>query len=472
MTLPFRLPGTIYKLANRGLAVDTIADPEVDQVKMTAAAVICTPAVDRQNEIILPDGGDYADYARNPVVLWEHGFDPSISFPIAASDSEEGELQLSASAEQIEATSRFTTKSVESYQIFGLIVDKIIRATSIHVIPDETAQKIIGGESITVYPKWRMLEWSWGSIGVNPEAVARVLSHGKIGNESICESLAKSLRPFAARPSRSQVRVGAADQEQDMKVNQGETKEQYTARCLPELKKSGKSDADAQAEVAKLWDAHAKTLPPGGGVKKTDPPPAEQPATEKEVPTDPPPAEEEESSDEMPSVRVAKAVYASLQTLMDNLEGASNTYEDPRAKEYLGGAFKEQCGAMMEEVKGLISELGGEAKESEPDEAATEEEAVKTWLASAPRKGLRLSGYIAPLNRLSKAKNLTEEQRMSIQAVLKSVRGVIDGAKVEAGSVSDKALQTQIAAAATNFGDAAKGLQEANAKLAELIPAN
>jgi len=429
--LPF--PGAVYKFAeSNGVGQDVVNSPSIDQQAMSATAVICTPVVDRQGEIIIPEGVDSTDWQKNPTILWEHGFDGQITTPIAKGIGPDGTVGLKLSDNSLEGTAWFTNKNPQSAQIFDLIVEGIIRAASIHVIPIETEQQRSDTQIVTVYPKSTLLEWSWGKIGVNPEAVLKVLNSGRLNSEPIC-ALAKSFL-FAHAPRAKGNGIGA-----DFGKGKSMTPEEEAA-------------AKKQAEAAAAAAAGA-----GGAGAATDDTPVE-------------PGADDAESEAPPSVRVANAVHSSLSQLMANLEGASNTYEDPRAKEYFGGPFLEKCNELMTEVKGLIGELGGDDAEEPAEEEPAEEEAVKSWLASAPTKGLRLSGYLAPLNRIAKAKDVPETHKMAIQAVLKNLRGIIEGSRTNHDAAKEKVLQEQIAAATVNFGDAAKGLTAAAASLAEIIP--
>jgi len=209
-----RTPGTVFKFAPTSasrnapaeLGFDVIQDdPRIDESAMSATATICTATIDRQGEIIFPGGGDYTHYTRNPVVLWEHGFDQSISFPIGKCEDPSGQLALSASDDEIEATCFFSQSLREAQQIFALVAERVIRATSIHVIPKSTEQRLMEGTAITIYPEWEMLEWSWGRIGVNPDAVARTLDSGRLAGEAICDSVKRMLQPFVPRRLASSV---------------------------------------------------------------------------------------------------------------------------------------------------------------------------------------------------------------------------------------------------------------------------
>lgn len=456
MPSPLIIPGTVYKLANNGLAMATLSDATIDQQAMSATATICTPAVDRQSEIIMPDGGDYTDYARNPIVLWGHGFS-QIALPIAKSETPDGVLTVKPSKDSIAATSFFTTKTLESQQIFDLIVERIVRATSIHVIPVESVNQVVGGDNVTIYTKWKLLEWSWCDIPCNPEAVRKVLDRGTLAGSPIIESIAKSLRPFAPTASRSVVRVGA-----DLTKPTGARAKTMTPEEQAAADAKAKADADAAAKAAA--DAAAGA---GGGANGAGAGGADDAADDGSA---------SDGNDSPPSVRVASAVHASLSQLVSNLEAAGNQYEDPRAKEYFGGAFMDQCKALLTEVDGLISELGGKPAKSdggdEPADGESADEAMKTFLAGGVRNRMKVLGVAAPLESLAAAKNLTPAQKLTINTAIDSLKKTVKAAKVDADAAKAKATEAEVAKTTEQFTSLTKTLSDVQKQINELLPAN
>ena len=91
-----RQAGRLYKTPAGGVALDVVSENghSVDAGKMSAKAIICTTRVDRHGEVIVPMGVTFEDYKKNPVVLWDHGFDCNISVPIAKSEREDGSLAV------------------------------------------------------------------------------------------------------------------------------------------------------------------------------------------------------------------------------------------------------------------------------------------------------------------------------------------------------------------------------------------
>lgn len=383
---PYRRPGSLYKLAadKPAVAKDTLVSPVIDTERMSATAVICTPAVDWDDEVILPEGVDLETrYRGNPVVFWEHGFIPEFNTPIATSESPEGELSVMLVGGVLEGTSYFTNKNLQSAQIFDLIVEKIVRATSIHTDPTEGARpENIGGKRCLLYPKSLMLEWSWCGMGANHEALAKALGRNRLAGSPIMPSLAKSLRQFL--PQR---RIHGG-------VWSSEPEENMPTETLP------------------------KTLAKSGSE-----PPAVPPAAP--PPVDNEPALEEPSTDS-PSGQVLGAIHSTLQGLLDNIAAAANTYENPDAISFVTDTLVPALTDLAAQVDAAYSACSN-GKSMAADGQAPEvpdEEVVKSWLASNRSRGFQLDGYASRLRLLSSAKNLTPDQRLTVTGIVKHISGL------------------------------------------------
>ena len=161
---------------------------------MSARAVINTPREDREGDVIVPRGVHLENYRNNPVVLWEHGLG-ELTRPIAKCQQPDGKLALHVSDHEITATSFFTDKCLESLQIFHLIAEGLVRATSVRALPIKSAiRKTSNAGSGIILEEWELIEWSWGALGVNPDAIARTLDRGTIEGRKITAPLLKSLQ--------------------------------------------------------------------------------------------------------------------------------------------------------------------------------------------------------------------------------------------------------------------------------------
>lgn len=451
-------PGAVRKLLpGRGLAVDTLVDLVANQADLSVPATICTPAVDREDESINPDGVEFTEYARNPVVLWEHGFCPEIPLPIARSTDGNGVLSVRKSPGLIDATAYFSERDKTSYQIFGLIADKIIRATSIHVIPTPgTVQKrFVGGRTVTVYPQSSLLEWSFGCLGVNPESVAKTMHHGKIGGDAITEALRKTLIPWMPRARGNGVGADFG----------GVTK--CAGPCSGPEKCTACSKKEDDMSVAKAMPMSPEEEEKKGTVAKA---PAAPYADDAEAPPEEIPLEDEGGEGEdtetpldddgmKPSARVLGAVHESLLSLVANIEGAANEYENPAAVEYLQ-AFVAELKEKATEVEGLIGEVSGTADMDLAEVEPADEEVVKTWLATAPARGsrLQLAGLAGQMERLAKGAQMRPAERQQAFTLAKSVRAIAAKAEENARNMArytdtrrEAELQAQINALTAQF---------------------
>ena len=131
-----RRPGSHYKLAPTGqsLAIEFSGQPYVDRKAMSARAVISTATIDRVGDLLIPRGCRLENYSKNPVVMWAHGLE-GIGQPIGTSRDANGQVAVTVSDDDVQATSWFSQTSLEAAQIFELIDEGIVRATSVRETP-------------------------------------------------------------------------------------------------------------------------------------------------------------------------------------------------------------------------------------------------------------------------------------------------------------------------------------------------
>lgn len=259
-----KCPGPMIDMGDMSLVLPVVSSPYVDESAMSATFVVCTGTPDRDRDSIFPSGVDLTDYQNNPVVLWNHGLDTVISTPIARCENPSGvmDLRVYREAEVMEGTAWFTNKNLLSEQMFGLVVDRIVRAASIHVMPDFNAvvKTDVKGMQVRVIPKSKMIEWSLGCLGVNPEAVAKTLSKNSICDRPIEASLAKTLRFFAPRARGNGVGFGLGVK----KTMATAMNEKLAAMSVDELKLAyDEADDDEKKCIQTEMDAR-KSMDGGG----------------------------------------------------------------------------------------------------------------------------------------------------------------------------------------------------------------
>jgi hypothetical protein len=174
----------------------------VDQSEMSALATISTPAEDRSRDVVNPLGIWLENYDRNPAVFFDHGMS-GIYLPIATSrEPNDGSVAVFPSKAGVSAKSWFSQSLAEAQQVFALICEGIINATSINLIPRVAKVRaqpegVVGGWPGLAIEQWELLEWSWVGIPDNPEAVGKILSLNRLADWPIVEPIRKYLAPFA-----------------------------------------------------------------------------------------------------------------------------------------------------------------------------------------------------------------------------------------------------------------------------------
>jgi len=146
------------------------AKTETDTDERTVTAIISTIGVDRENEVLLPKGMDYAAYMKNPVVLWAHDYH---SEPIART------LWMKKGRKEIKAKIKFA-ETEQAEQVYQLFKGGFMNAFSVGFIPIETHEpteteikdKPEWGDVRKIYDKWELLEFSPVPVPANPEALA------------------------------------------------------------------------------------------------------------------------------------------------------------------------------------------------------------------------------------------------------------------------------------------------------------
>jgi HK97 family phage prohead protease len=190
---------------------DFTASTEVNGT--TFRAVISTDSVDRDGDVMVPQGMNSKDYERNPVLLWQH--DPTA--PIGKCLSlKRGESAIEAEFELPHRPDGFEGNWRPDF-VRELIKAGVLGAVSIGFMPMEGGERMAtkgdvqryGTDVRKVYSRWKLLEVSVVSVPANQDALIVAVQKGMIRQASV-EALGLKAMPTALavpKPARVVVSV-------------------------------------------------------------------------------------------------------------------------------------------------------------------------------------------------------------------------------------------------------------------------
>lgn len=169
------------------------ADCTVNDGERAVVAKITTGCVDRDGEVVVPQGVNTRDFEKNPVVLFNHDY---YKLPIGkcVSIRRDGDSIVAKTVFAERPASLPADKEWEPDTIFDLYKQGVLNAFSIGFMPIEQRPATKGdfdryGDGCRrVFSKSQMLEYSCVPVPANPEAVRMAFSKGLIS-----ETVAKSI---------------------------------------------------------------------------------------------------------------------------------------------------------------------------------------------------------------------------------------------------------------------------------------
>ena len=169
---------------------------EVDSEKSRVKAVISTGDIARDDAIIDPEGWDFSNYDRNPVVLWMHN---DGAMPFART------VDRIAGANELIATAEFDMEDPMGATVFRKIAAGFVNATSVRWLPKRTELitegKGKGERQVLIFREQELLEWSFVTIPADPKALIMRAEGGEFSardyiTERIAEAFARDSDPI------------------------------------------------------------------------------------------------------------------------------------------------------------------------------------------------------------------------------------------------------------------------------------
>lgn len=152
--------------------VATRAEPSATDEAITISTI--TP--DREGDRVVPEGGDFSDFMKNPILLWAHGGrEGYASIPIGVVTG----LHVQPGV-GVKASFRFLENDPFASRIANAYQQNVIRASSIGFKP---IQATPNGQGLD-HEKWSLLELSLCSVPMNPDCVRALKSVGLTDEEA------------------------------------------------------------------------------------------------------------------------------------------------------------------------------------------------------------------------------------------------------------------------------------------------
>jgi len=175
------------------------ADVLVADGKRTVTARISTISVDRDGEVLIPQGCDANEFTKSPTVFYNHNY----ALPVGRCEG------IRRSCDNIEAKTRFAERPAEHKgewlpdTVFSLLQQGVISGFSVGFTPIEGRhpskkdRESFGSRVRYVYNKWKLLEYSVAPLPANQDALVLAVSKGIVSLHA-----AQTLFPDMALPEK------------------------------------------------------------------------------------------------------------------------------------------------------------------------------------------------------------------------------------------------------------------------------
>ncbi|MCX7611851.1 MAG: HK97 family phage prohead protease [Ignavibacterium sp.] len=141
----------------------------IDAEKREITHIITSDTVDRDGDIVIPEGGKFDNYERNPIVLFMH----NQYYPIGKNLWKK--IVKDSTGTYLKVKTKITDKTELANDVFNLYSEGILKAWSIGFTPNWNKVEEIKDEKGKFlgykFNEWELLEYSAVSIPANPDAI-------------------------------------------------------------------------------------------------------------------------------------------------------------------------------------------------------------------------------------------------------------------------------------------------------------
>jgi HK97 family phage prohead protease len=156
-------------------------------------ATITTAAIDRDNEVVIPQGMNAAEYETNPVLFWNHDYNLPVGKCVKLTRETNG---IVGEFEFAKRPDGFEGQFFPDF-VSALVGQGIVRGVSIGYSAEEGGtrratvddRKRYGGNVDTVYSKWKLMEVSVAPMQANPAALISAVRKGLLSGSDVARWL-------------------------------------------------------------------------------------------------------------------------------------------------------------------------------------------------------------------------------------------------------------------------------------------
>ena len=208
-----RLPkDSLHEYRRKGVAAQTMM---TDEEERSDKSFITTDTLDRDGEVVLPGGGDFTQFRKNPVVTFAHRYD---ELPIGRAlwlkrDEQNGRAGILAKTQYAAKPKDWGDAPWLPSAVWALVQQEILKGKSIGFLPIEVRPP--SKEDLNARPdwadvrliiaKWLLLEYAVAPVPSNPDALVQSIGKGLVVPESLLEAMGIMIPDGGAKQSQSRI---------------------------------------------------------------------------------------------------------------------------------------------------------------------------------------------------------------------------------------------------------------------------
>lgn len=188
--------GEEYEYRRKAAAAD---DVRTDDEERTDTSFIMTDALDRDREVVLPGGGDFAQFRKNPVVTFAHRYD---ELPVGRAlwlkrDEQNGRAGILAKTQYAAKPKDWGDAPWQPSAVWALVQQGVLKGKSIGFLPTQVrppTEKDLKARPDwanvrSIVSKWLLLEYAVAPVPSNPDALVQSIGKGLEVPESMLEAM-------------------------------------------------------------------------------------------------------------------------------------------------------------------------------------------------------------------------------------------------------------------------------------------